>query len=646
MSRLANFVWSIADQLRGVYRPNQYGSVILPMTILRRMECVLEPHRETIQRLAKSASGDMLELLVRDETGLTFYNTSPYTLSKILEEPENLRANLLAYLDGFSGNVADLFDSYKFDREIDTLDTNNRLYLVLDQFGKVDLGPEVLTNAEMGSMFEDLIRRFAAASNETAGEHFTPRDAVRLLVDLLVEPDGDVLTGSVVRTVYDPTAGTGGMLSILDERLTEMNSKAQVVMYGQELNAQSYAICKSELIGKGQDADNIALGDTLADPHHYDKHFDYVLSNPPYGGDWKASQDAVRAEAEHSTTSRFPGGLPAISDGQMLFLQVVAAKLRPASSGGGRAGIVLNGSPLFTGGAESGPSEIRRYLLEADLVDAIVALPDNMFYNTGIATYMWVLDNAKTDERKGKIQLIDARTFHTKLRKNLGDKNKEISDADRDRILRIYTHFDDQTLDDAPYSKILEPSDFGYHEITVEQPLRLRFEITDDTLATVTTTKQVSKLSQTNLDALVAGLESLRGQVWMDRKGFVPALRKATKDAGYVLPTTMVKVLWQAIGIHDEDAVICRDKHGEPEPNPALRATEIVPFAREIDEYFRTEVLPYVPDAWISRTRIGYEIPFTRLFYTYEPPRPLEEIDAELDKLATDIVQLLQKVES
>ncbi|MGO1582301.1 MAG: type I restriction-modification system subunit M [Actinomycetaceae bacterium] len=649
MSQLASFVWSIADQLRGVYKPNKYGDVVLPMTILRRMECVLEPHREQIAGLARSVDGEALKFLVEDRTGLTFYNTSPYTLATILEEPENLRANLLAYIEGFSPNVADLFTSYQFDREIDTLDTNDRLYLVIDRFAQVDLGPEVLTNAEMGTMFEDLIRRFAAASNETAGEHFTPRDAVRLLVDLLVEPDGDVLAGSPVREVYDPTAGTGGMLSVLDERVTEMNPGADVVMYGQELNAQSYAICKSELIGKGQDAERIALGDSLANDQHLGRRFDYVLSNPPYGGDWKASQAAVLREIEElGERSRFPGGTPAISDGQMLFLQLVASKLRPVSQGGGRAGIVLNGSPLFTGGAESGPSNIRRHLLESDLVDAIVALPTDMFYNTGISTYMWVLDNAKSEERRGKVQLIDAREFFTKLRRNLGSKNKEISDADRERILRIYTNFDDQTEEDEKFSKVLEPKDFGFHEITVEQPLRLRFEVTDETLAVLTATRQVQKLADDDGAALVTGLDTLRGQVWLDRPGFVAAVRSAVRDAGFSLTPALLKVVWSKIGVHDAEAEVCTDAKGKVEPDVDLRDTELVPFDRDIEEYVDAEVLPHVPDAWIdeSKTRVGYEIPFTRIFYTYVPPRPLEEIDAELDALAAEIVELLQAVEA
>ena len=416
-------------------------------------------------------------------------------LDRILQEPDLLRTNLLAYVDGFSQNVADLFTYYEFDKTVAKLDEHDRLFLVLQQFASIDLSPDAVSNAEMGTLFEDLIRRFAAASNETAGEHFTPRDAVKLLVDLLTANDDDVLTGYPVRTVYDPTAGTGGMLSLLDERLRRMNPNAEVRLFGQELNDQSYAICKSELLGKGQDADGIARGDTLKNDAHLTERFDYVLSNPPYGGDWKASRTAVEKEiAAGGATNRFPGGTPAISDGQMLFLQLVASKLRPVSEGGGRAGIVLNGSPLFTGGAGSGPSEIRRWLLESDLVDAIVALPTDMFYNTGIATYVWVLDNNKPADRRGTVQLIDARTFFTKLRRNVGSKNKELSKADRQRVLDIYRDFDAQSEDNAEFSKVLTAQDFGYREITVERPLQLRFEVEDATIAAALATKPVDKL--------------------------------------------------------------------------------------------------------------------------------------------------------
>lgn len=648
-TNLSAFVWGIADQLRGVYKPNQYGDVVLPMTILRRLEAVMQPHRDTFRAFAQKDIPEFaLANLLETKTGLTFFNASPFTLARILEDPDSLRTNLKAYVDGFSTNVADLFTYYEFDKTIAKLDEHDRLLLVLQQFASIDLSPEVVSNAQMGTMFEDLIRRFAAASNETAGEHFTPRDAVKLLVDLLVAPDDDVLSGYPVRSVYDPTAGTGGMLSLMEERLTEMNPRAQVALYGQELNDQSYAICKSELLGKGQDADNIARGDTLKNDAHYESRFDYVLSNPPYGGDWKASREAVEKEvAAGGAINRFPGGTPAISDGQMLFLQLVASKLRPVSEGGGRAGIVLNGSPLFTGGAGSGPSEIRRWLLESDLVDAIVALPTDMFYNTGIATYMWILDNNKPAARRGKVQLIDARTFFTKLRRNVGSKNKELAKPNRDRILEIYVAFEAQTEENAEFSKVLTPGEFGYREITVERPLQLRFEVDDATTAAALATKQVAKLSADERDAVEKALQDLRDKTWDFQPSFVQDLKNAL--AAHEGPTgaALVKALAGAIGVHDPEARIVTDRKGKPEADTALRDTELVPFGTEIQDYFANEVAPHVPGAWIdeSKTKIGYEIPFTRLFYKYVPPRPLAEIDAELHQLSREIIALLQEVE-
>ncbi|MCT2008215.1 type I restriction-modification system subunit M [Micrococcus lylae] len=646
---LSNFVWGIADQLRGVFKPNQYGTLVLPMTILRRMEAVMAPHRQFFAELAAKGHPDfVLENLVESRTGLTFYNLSPFTLDRILQEPDLLRTNLLTYVDGFSQNVADLFTYYEFDKTAAKLDEHDRLFLVLQQFASIDLSPDTVSNAEMGTLFEDLIRRFAAASNETAGEHFTPRDAVKLLVDLLTANDDDVLTGYPVRTVYDPTAGTGGMLSLLDERLRRMNPNAEVRLFGQELNDQSYAICKSELLGKGQDADGIARGDTLKNDAHLTERFDYVLSNPPYGGDWKASRAAVEKEiAAGGATNRFPGGAPAISDGQMLFLQLVASKLRPVSEGGGRAGIVLNGSPLFTGGAGSGPSEIRRWLLESDLVDAIVALPTDMFYNTGIATYVWVLDNNKPAERRGKVQLIDARTFFTKLRRNVGSKNKELSKADRQRVLDIYRDFNAQSEANAEFSKVLTAQDFGYREITVERPLQLRFEVEDATIAAALATKPVAKLPDDGRSALEAALASLRDRDWDHQPTFVLDLKKALQEHGVTAGAPLVKALTGAIGVHDPEAEVVKNKKGEPEPDTSLRDTELVPFGRDIHEYFEAEVAPHVPGAWIdeSKTKTGYEIPFTRLFYTYVPPRPLEEIDAELKQLTAEIIELLQEVE-
>ncbi|ATL65121.1 type I restriction-modification system subunit M [Nocardia terpenica] len=577
MSKLGNFVWGIADQLRGVYKPHQYGGVILPFTILRRLDCILEPTRDDVRTLATKYAGGALDVQVKRKTGLGFYNTSHYDFTRLLEDPEGLRANLMDYLTGFSANI-DVFERFKFEHELATLDEKNRLYLVTSKFAEVDLHPDTVSNAEMGDLFEHLIYKFAEASNEEAGEHYTPRDAIRLIVDLLFAEDNEaLLEPGTVRTIYDPTAGTGGMLSVAEERLLERNPQARLRLFGQEINDQSYAICKSDMIAKGQDATNVRLGDTLADDLFWDKTFDFCMSNPPYGVDWKAAEHSVKKEAL-TQGSRFSHGLPAVGDGQMLFLSHLAHKMRPAHEGGGRAGIVLNGSPLFNGAAESGPSKIRQWLLESDLVEAIVALPTNMFFNTGIATYIWILDNTKHTERAGKIQLIDATSFWTKMRKNLGAKSREIDADGREKILALYDAFDEA---DSDYSKIFIANDFAYWTITIERPLL------------------------------------------------------------------------------DEHGKPITDRKGTPKPDAKKRDTENIPFtyggntngdagrAETIKAYFENEVLPHVPDAWIDtkKTKVGYEIPFTRHFYKYVPPRPLAEIDADLEKQVAKILTLLREVE-
>jgi type I restriction enzyme M protein len=577
LSKLGNFVWGIADQLRGVYKPHQYGGVILPFTILRRLDCVLEPTRDEVRELATKYSDGALDVQVKRKTGLGFYNTSAFDFPKLLADPDGLRANLMDYITRFSANI-DVFERFKFENELATLDEKNRLRLITEKFAEVDLHPDRVPNAEMGDLFEFLIYKFAEASNEEAGEHYTPRDAIRLMVDLLfAEENTALLEPGTVRTIYDPTAGTGGMLSVAEERLLERNKDARLRLYGQEINDQSYAICKSDMIAKGQDAGNIRLGDTLADDQFWDRTFDFCMSNPPYGFDWKASQEAVEKESR-IPGSRFSHGLPSIGDGQMLFLCHLAHKMRPGHEGGGRAGIVLNGSPLFNGAAESGPSKIRQWLLESDLVEAIVALPTNMFFNTGIATYIWILDNTKRPERQGKIQLIDASSFWTKIRKNLGAKNREVDEKARDRIAALYDAFDEA---DPDLSKTFTANDFGYWAVIVERPLL------------------------------------------------------------------------------DEEGKPVTDRQGIPKPDAKRRDTENVPFtyggntvgdaARDatITAYFEAEVLPHVPDAWVDlkKTKVGYEIPFTRQFYKYIPPRPLAEIDADLEKQVTKIMELLREVE-
>jgi type I restriction enzyme M protein len=653
VSNLGNFVWSIADQLRGVYKPHQYGNVVLPMTILRRLDCLLEPTRDRVRDLAETISNDeVLKARVKRELGLSFYNTSPWTLKRLVGDPDGLATNLVEYIAGYSANV-DVFDRFKFENEITAMAEKNRLLLVVTRFSEVDLHPDKISNADMGDLFEELIRKFAEASNETAGEHFTPRDAIRLMVDLLFAEDGHALSEpGIVRTVYDPTAGTGGMLSVAEEHLLSRNPDARLRLYGQEINDQSYAICKSDMIAKGQDASNIRLGDTLAEDLFAGTTFDYCLSNPPYGVDWRASEEAVKSEYEsRGGASRFPGGFPAIGDGQMLFLQHLATKVRPVRDGGGRAGIVLNGSPLFNGGAESGPSEIRRWLLENDLVDAIVALPTNMFYNTGIATYVWILDNTKNANRVGKVQLIDGSGFYTKMRKNLGAKSRELSAADRDKILAEYAAFAD-----SDHSKVFTTDVFGYWTITVERPLRLNFACTPDRIERALADK---RLKYANQETLRTALGQVGEQIYKDREPFLRALRPALRAEGLKLATAQLKALWWGLSERDETAEPCLDKYGDPEPDPKLRDTENVPFTYNgstagadgrdtvIKEYFEAEVLPHAPDAWIdkTKTKVGYEIPFTRHFYTYVPPRPLEEIDADLEKQVAKILDLLREVE-
>jgi type I restriction enzyme M protein len=649
VSQLGNFVWSIADQLRGVYKPHQYGGVILPMTILRRLDCVLEPHKQEI--LGKAAiinNPDLLALTIRRELGLPFYNTSKYTLASLLSEPDNLRANMLDYIAGFSANVADIFERFKFDSEMITLEEKDRLFIVARRFTEVDLHPAALDNAAMGDLFEELIRKFADASNETAGEHFTPRDAIRLMVELLFALDDEALaTPGVVRTAYDPTAGTGGMLSVADEHLRKLNPDARLVLHGQELNDQSYAICKADMIAKGQDASNIRSGDTLAEDHFAGKTFDYCLSNPPYGSDWRAAEKQVKAErARDGENGRFGAGLPDIGDGQMLFLQHLISKIRPKRDGGGRGAIVLNGSPLFTGDAGSGPSEIRRWLLERDLVDCIVALPINMFYNTGIATYVWILDNNKPEGRQGRIQLIDGTSFYGKMRRNLGDKSRELTDADIDRIGKLY---DGQTDDE--YCKTFKADDFGYWKITVERPLRLNFACTPERLDRAF---KHPLLEDLELD-LRPSLTSLDGQVFLNRDAFKSAVQDALTGSGQRPDAKALKALVTGLGERDQSADICTDHLGRPEPDVSLRDTEQVRFGpagqdaqdATIKDHVEREILAHVPDAWIDerKTKVGYEVPVTRHFYKYPAPRPLNEIDEELNSLVSEILTLLNEVE-
>jgi type I restriction enzyme M protein len=569
---LSALIWSVADLLRGDYKQSVYGKVILPFTVLRRLDCVLAPTKAAVlaEHDARLSLGINAEPFLLRKSGQSFYNTSPMDLKKLLGDQDHIRENLYSYIEGFSDAVRDIFERFDFHTQVDKLAKSGLLYQVTEKFAQVDLHPSHLDNHQMGLVFEELIRKFAEQSNETAGEHFTPRDAIRLMVNLLFIEDDDALSQSgVVRTIYDPTAGTGGMLSVAGEHLLGLNPDARLTMFGQELNPESYAICKADMLIKGQSVANITFGNTLSSDELPGKLFDYQLANPPFGVEWKKIEKEVRAEHEQKGHSgRFGPGLPRVSDGSLLFLMHMLSKMRPAKDGGSRIGIVLNGSPLFTGGAGSGESEIRRHVLESDLVEAIVALPTDMFFNTGISTYVWILSNRKPEPRRGKVQLIDASGMWQKMRKSLGSKRKELSDEHIAEITRLFGNFEEATDGKKPVSRIFRNTDFGYRTITVERPLR------DE-----------------------------HGNLVLGSKGKLK---------------------------------------GKPQPDSSLRDTENVPLSEDIQTYFEREVLPHAPDAWIDpdKTKVGYEIPFNRHFYVFEPPRPLEAIDADL-KRSTDRIKAM-----
>jgi type I restriction enzyme M protein len=651
-TNVSGLIWSIAELLRGDVRPADYGSFILPFTVLRRIDCVLAKTKPAAIAAAKGIKD--LDTLRPDQKlalekaagrGFKFYNASALTLATVLADPSHVRENLDSYVGGFSPNVRDIFERYKFDVRIAELDEKNLLYKVLKEFVAVDLHPGIVLNPQMGDAFEHLIRRFAELSNETAGEHYTPRDAIRLAVDLLLAGDADLLTNKApLRSVYDPTAGTGGMLSVAEDRIKAYNANAKVTAFAQELNDESYAVCKADMLMKGQDVNNVVQGNTLSDDKFPDKQFDWMLSNPPYGVDWKKIQEAVEDEHEkRGFKGRFGPGLPRISDGQMLFLLHLVSKMQPIEKNpnGSRVAIVMNGSPLFSGGAGSGESEIRRYLFEHDLVEAIVGLPTEMFYNTGISTYIWILSNNKAKERRGKTQLIDATSYWEKMPKSLGNKRRQMTEGNIAKIARIFGEFEE-----GEFSKILPNEAFGYKTITVERPLRLNFRVAPERLARLDEEKSLAK-NELDLEALKNALRPIdQATVFKDRPDFLKVLDAMLTKARIELTGPQYKALWQALSKRDEAADVCKNSKAKPEPDANLRDTENVPLGESIETYFAREVRPYVADAWIDdeKTKVGYEVPFTRIFYKYVPPRPLHEIDDELAAITTEIVTMLGDV--
>lgn len=666
ISSNASFIWSVAELLRGDFKQSEYGRIVLPLTILRRLDCLLEPTKAEVLEAAAGLPEETDEgarsmvLTTIAAAGGQIYNQSPFTFASLRQQdPKELRRNLVDYITGFSANVRDIFlEKFKITEVLKDLDDKGSLWMVFDRFCQIDLHPDAVSNLEMGYLFEELIRRFSEISNETAGEHFTPREVVRLLVDLLVAHDRDALSGKgILRRVYDPACGTGGMLSVAEEALTALNPGLNVDLFGQEINGESFAICKSDMLVKGHDASRIAFGNTLIADQHQGETFHYMLSNPPYGVDWKKYADPIRQEAAMmGFDGRFGAGLPRISDGQLLFVQHMVSKMIEDERGS-RIGIVMNGSPLFTGGAGSGESEIRRWLMERDLVEAIIALPTDLFYNTGIQTYIWILSNRKDAARRGKVQLIDASSeqFWQSMRKSLGSKRRMISDDARAEIVRIYEDFLNGSAGYGDVSKIFDTTDFGYREIRVERPLKLAFAVTPEGLAALRDAKPFAKLDQEEQERVLEALQELpAGERWMSRDEFTMALGRVLRDAEVKLAAPVKKAVLAALSERDEDAKICTDTNGNPEADTDLRDHELVPLNEDWRAYVQREVLPFVPDAWVDENytdaqdggvgRVGYEINFNRYFYKYVPPRPLEQIDAELKALEAEIAGLLQEV--
>lgn len=662
---LGGFVWSIAEVLRGDFKQSEYGKVILPFVVLRRLDCILESSKGAVLEASKSLPDGVDEatrdLILFGAVGgnVKVYNLSRFTLATLKgQDPGQLHANLVDYITKFSPNVRDIFlDKFLFTDQLKRLKEGGILWNVFERFTEIDLHPDAVSNIEMGYLFEELIRRFSEISNETAGEHFTPREVIRLIVDLLIAIDDTKLTGrGIIRQVYDPACGTGGMLALTEAALQEFNPSIRVELFGQELNGESFGICKSDMLVTGHDPEQIAFGNTLTQDAHKNKKFHYMLSNPPYGVDWKKYQEAIKVEADSlGFDGRFGAGTPRISDGQLLFLQHMISKMRDDEIGS-RIGIVMNGSPLFTGGAGSGESEIRRWMFENDWVEAIVALPTDLFYNTGIHTYVWLLTNRKPANRRGKVQLIDAsgERFWRSMRKSLGSKRREIPEGARADIVRIYEGFLNGGSGEGDVAKIFDVADFGYREIRIERPLRLNFRASQERIARLANEKVYARLPEDEQEEIEVVLLAMGGELFTNRDAFEKALAKALKANGVKIAGPVKKAILSALSERDEEADICTDRDGNPQPDADLRDHELVPLKEDWREYVAREVTPFAPDAWVDESyrdardrevgRVGYEINFNRYFYRYTSPRPLGEIDAELKALEAEIAVLLQEV--
>lgn len=646
-SEMLNFIWTIRDKdLRFYYERSEVGDVVLPLVVLRRLDAVLAPTKAKVLKKAASLTGspdDSADLLAH-VAGQSFYNVSKFDFPTLVsQDPDNIRDNVLDYLNGFSPNVREIIAKFGFVSHVEKMDEVGILLRVLGKFASssLDLSPENVSNLDMGYLYEDLLRLVSDLSNKEAGDHFTPREVISLMVHLLVTDTEDLHTVGKVLTCYDPACGTGGMLTETEKQLLTINPKARVYLFGQEINPKSHAVCTSDMLIKGQDATNIKRLDTLAHDGFPDRRFEYVIANPPYGVDWSESMDEVKREHARGFAGRFGAGLPGKGDGQLLFVQHMVAKAKTADEGGGRVAVVLNGSPLFSGDAGSGESNIRKWLFENDLVEAIIGLPDQLFYNTGINTYVWVLATKKRPERQGLVQLIDARDLYSKMSKSLGDKRNEFTQSHISEIVRIYESFTNNER-----SKIMRNEEFGYTKITIERPLRLRYELTSATLERLRSDKVLTKLSPAVHAAILDVLAT--AAPWTGET-------RLETDAAVASWLTEVGKTSKAVRDSLIAALSVKDPHGEPlvdaktggaVPDAALRDTEYVPLTASMDDFVKSRVLAFYPNAWrnAAADKIGYEIPFTRCFYRYVPPRLLGEIDEQIRERIEHVVKLIAAV--
>ncbi|MCU0288353.1 MAG: type I restriction-modification system subunit M [Acidobacteria bacterium] len=687
-SQMANFIWSICNLLRGPYKRNEYRKVILPLTVLRRFDCILVPTKQHV--LAEFAglkrkSESIVDAQLKKITGVSFYNLSKLTFSQLTADPDHIAPNLNSYINAFSPNVRTIFERFDFSTQVTRMNEKNLLFEVVKKFAsdELDLSPAKIDHMQMGYIFEELIRIGAEQSNEEAGEHFTPREVITLMVNLLLSPERDLGKSHVVKTIYDPACGTGGMLSVAENYIRALNAEAQPHLFGQDFNDEAWAVCRSDMLIKNEDAENIKPGDTFTQDGFPTDKFDYMLANPPFGVEWKQQARFIEDEQRHlGYNGRFGAGLPRINDGSLLFLQHMISKMYSPEKGGSRICIVFNGSPLFTGDAGSGESNIRQWIVENDWLEAIIALPDQLFYNTGISTYIWVVTNRKVAQRKGKIQLIDARQFYVKMRKSLGNKRNRIAAGENNEpdqiasITKIYGNFTNnetvkQEVDGVEekivVSKIFNNADFGYNKITVERPLRLNFQANAERIALLDENKFFRKMVESikknesdrlreidegkkrrdEIKKLLIDLAQRTGEkLFKDRMIFLKEIKALERESGVNLSAPELKAVIEILSQKDETAEIYRDARDNPEADGDLRDTENVPLTENIESYFKREVLPHVPDAWVDhgKTKVGYEIPFNRHFYCYRAPRPLEEIEAELKGLEVEIMELLAEV--